>query len=589
MSVFETIAQKVSDYLKEKHQFNVDQQNIQLDATRKEFEGDYTLIIFPFVKPMLTSPEKAAEAIGLHLQSTVAEIEGFNVIKGFLNLSFTSGYWSDFVEGKLLDSEWLKARSKGDLILIEYSSPNTNKPLHLGHLRNIFLGHSVSLIKEFAGNEVIKTQIINDRGVHICKSMLAWHRFGNAETPESSGLKGDKLVGKYYIIFDQELKKQVAEMVSSGQDEETAKREVPIMKEVQEMLVQWEQGADDVMNLWNKMNAWVYRGFDQTYDRMAVSFDKLYYESQTYAEGKRIVLEGLAKGLFYQKEDNSVWCNLESEGLDHKLLVRGDGTTVYMTQDVGTAVQRFEDYPKMTQAIYTVGDEQDYHFKVLFKVLEKLGYGWAPNCQHLSYGMVDLPTGKMKSREGTVVDADDLMQEVVQAARNSSEEKGKLDDVSNAEQNALFEMLGIGALKFFLLRVDPKKRMMFDPEESVALTGDTGPFVQYTHARCKAVLRKAGDFKYSQISQLSDKERHLARTLGAFRNEMDEAANVMNPSAIANYCLDLAKAYNQFYQTMPILNADENERGFRLGLTQLTAKTIAKSMLLLGVNVPERM
>tara|TARA_B110000046_G_scaffold31861_1_gene33973 strand:- start:1044 stop:2813 length:1770 start_codon:yes stop_codon:yes gene_type:complete len=589
MSVFNTIAQEVAEYLHENHAFEVESQKIQLDATRKEFVGDYTLIVFPFVKPMRTSPEKSGEAIGEYLKNTVSEIESYNVIKGFLNLTLNSIYWSELVEEKLSDSGWLEPRTSGDLVLVEYSSPNTNKPLHLGHLRNNFLGHSVSLIKEFAGNDVVKTQIINDRGVHICKSMLAWKRFGNEETPETSGLKGDKLVGKYYVIFDQELKKEVAMLVASGMDEEVAKKEASIMKDVQEMLVKWENGDEEVLSLWNKMNTWVYSGFDKTYNRMGVSFDKLYYESKTYSKGKQIALDGLTKGLFYTKDDGSVWCNLDSAGMDNKLLVRGDGTTVYMTQDIGTAVQRFEDFPKMTQAVYTVGDEQDYHFKVLFKILENLGYSWAPNCQHLSYGMVDLPSGKMKSREGTVVDADDLMEDVVRAACESSEEKGKLDDMSSEEQNKLFEMLGIGALKFFLLRVDPKKRMLFDPEESVSLNGDTGPFVQYTYARCKAVLRKAGEFIFTGITEMGEKERLLARTLAAFRLEMDEAANGMNPSAIANYCLDLAKAYNQFYQAVNILNSNAEERSFRLGLTQLTAETIKKSLDLLGVQVPDRM
>jgi arginyl-tRNA synthetase len=589
MMVFEQIAKSLQLFLEENYQLNFDATKIQLDPTRKEFEGDYTLVVFPLVKLMKTSPEKAGEMIGEYLQSNIDEVADYNVIKGFLNLSFTAEYWVKSLEKTLSDSAWFLPRNAQDLILVEYSSPNTNKPLHLGHLRNNFLGHSVSLIKAFAGNEVIKTQIINDRGVHICKSMLAWKRFGNDETPETSGLKGDKLVGKYYVIFDLELKKQVSGLVDSGLSEDDAKKEAPIMKEVQEMLVKWENGDEDVRTLWKTMNSWVYAGFEQTYERMGVSFDKLYYESETYTKGKQIVMDQLDGSKFFQKEDGSIWCNLESDSMDNKLLMRGDGTTVYMTQDVGTAVQRFEDYPNMTQAIYTVGDEQDYHFKVLFKILEKLGYNWAPNCEHLSYGMVDLPSGKMKSREGTVVDADDLMEDVVNAARASSEEKGKLEDLTQEEQDDLFEILGIGALKFFLLRVDPKKRMMFDPEESVSLNGDTGPFVQYTHARCRAVLRKAGEFDSGQPTSIADKERLLLRTLTSFRSEMDAAAEGMNPSTIANYCLELAKSYNQFYQSSPILKADGPERDFRLGLTKLTADTIQKSMSLLGIRVPERM
>ena len=589
MMVFEQIAKSLQLFLEENYQLNFDATKIQLDPTRKEFEGDYTLVVFPLVKLMKTSPEKAGEMIGEYLQSNIDEVADYNVIKGFLNLSFTAEYWVKSLEKTLSDSAWFLPRNAQDLILVEYSSPNTNKPLHLGHLRNNFLGHSVSLIKAFAGNEVIKTQIINDRGVHICKSILAWKRFGNDETPETSGLKGDKLVGKYYVIFDLELKKQVSGLVDSGLSEDDAKKEAPIMKEVQEMLVKWENGDEDVRTLWKTMNSWVYAGFEQTYERMGVSFDKLYYESETYTKGKQIVMDQLDGSKFFQKEDGSIWCNLESDSMDNKLLMRGDGTTVYMTQDVGTAVQRFEDYPNMTQAIYTVGDEQDYHFKVLFKILEKLGYNWAPNCEHLSYGMVDLPSGKMKSREGTVVDADDLMEDVVNAARASSEEKGKLEDLTQEEQDDLFEILGIGALKFFLLRVDPKKRMMFDPEESVSLNGDTGPFVQYTHARCRAVLRKAGEFDSGQPTSIADKERLLLRTLTSFRSEMDAAAEGMNPSTIANYCLELAKSYNQFYQSSPILKADGPERDFRLGLTKLTADTIQKSMSLLGIRVPERM
>ncbi|MEX2595785.1 MAG: arginine--tRNA ligase, partial [Salibacteraceae bacterium] len=487
-------------------------------------------------------------------------------------------------------THWLAPGESDELILVEFSSPNTNKPLHLGHLRNIFLGYSVSLIKAFDGKRVVKTQIINDRGVHICKSMLAWKMHGKGETPQSSGLKGDKLVGKYYVLFDQHYRAQVANLVSKGMLEEQAKKEAPLQKMVQDMLLKWEQGDEEVMDIWRTLNSWVYDGFNRTYDRMNVTFDHLYYESETYLKGKDIVLQGLDKKFFFEKENGSVWVDLKDKGLDEKLLIRSDGTTVYMTQDIGTAVQRYEDYPSLKQVVYTVGDEQDYHFKVLFLVLEKLGYEWANACKHLSYGMVDLPTGKMKSREGTVVDADDLMDEVVQAAKTSSEEKGKLDEMSNDEQNALFEMLGIGALKFYLLRVDPRKRMMFDPQESVSLSGDTGPFVQYTHARCRAVLRKAGPLEpLTALSQMNDKERSLLSTLLQFRTVATSAAYDLNPSAIANYCIDVAKLYNQFYHDSPILKAEGEVRAFRLQLTSLTAETLKTAMALLGIGVPDRM
>lgn len=589
MTIQEKIAEFTLSFLKEGFIVDAQSTQIQIDTTKKEFEGDYTLVVFPFVKIMRKSPEQCAEMIAAYLLTNMPEVAGFNVIKGFLNLSLTSSYWSEALQSKIEDEDWLNSASQEGLSLVEYSSPNTNKPLHLGHLRNNFLGHSVSLIKAFDGTKVVKTQIINDRGVHICKSMLAWKMHGKGETPVSSGLKGDKLVGKYYVLFDAHLRAQISTLMEAGMSEANAKKEAPLMKAVHEMLVKWEQGDAETMELWRKMNTWVYAGFDETYRRMGVEFDKLYYESQTYVKGKNLVLKGLDDGIFYSKDDGSVWCDLEPDGMDQKLLIRGDGTTVYMTQDIGTAVQRFEDYPEMTQTVYTVGDEQDYHFQVLFKILEKLGYKWAPNCRHLSYGMVDLPSGKMKSREGTVVDADDLMDEVVAAARRSSEEKGKLDDLSEAEQNELFEILGVGALKFYLLRVDPKKRMMFDPEESVALNGDTGPFVQYTHARCRAVLRKAGDFEVAAIDDINEKERNLLRMLMAFRDEIKNASQGMNPAVVASYSLELAKLYNQFYHDTPILKAEGNVRSFRLGLTKLTAETIKASMGLLGIRVPDQM
>lgn len=590
MTIIQEIAQASKRFLNEQYSHQIDDKNIQIEKTRKEFEGDFTLVVFPFVKAMRLSPEKAGEAIGEYLKSNLESIDSYNVIKGFLNVSLSAKYWTNALSQILTDENWLSKKGNQNTVLIEYSSPNTNKPLHLGHCRNIFLGDAVASIKDYAGAKIVRTQIINDRGVHICKSMLAWKLFGEGETPESSGLKGDKLVGKYYVKYDQAVRAEIADLVASGMDEELAKKEASLAKQVQQMLINWEKGDPETVKLWQMMNSWVYAGFDKTYHRMGVSFDKLYYESQTYSKGKEVALKGLAQGMFYTKENGSVWCDLSGDGLDEKLLVRGDGTTVYMTQDIGTAIQRFEDFPDLKQVVYTVGDEQDYHFKVLFLILKKLGYSWAEACQHLSYGMVDLPSGKMKSREGTVVDADDLMEEVVAAAKTSSEEKGKLDDMSEAEQNELFETLGIGALKFYLLRVDPRKRMMFNPEESVSLNGDTGPFVQYTYARCQAVLRKAQD-EIQPLSgfKLSDKERLLLRELMTFNDMVIEAADTMNPAMVANYCVEIAKLYNQFYHDCPILRAEGAERAFRIGLTHITANTIKTAMSLLGIRVPDRM
>jgi arginyl-tRNA synthetase len=590
MTLIQEIAEATKTYLAQQYQFEVEEKHLQIDNTRKEFEGDFTLVVFPFVKVMRTAPEKAGEAIGEYLISAIPAVAGFNVIKGFLNLSLSSAYWTNMLGETLNDPTWFSEKEKGGTVLVEYSSPNTNKPLHLGHCRNIFLGDAVAGIKSFAGANVVRTQIINDRGVHICKSMLAWKEFGNGETPESSDLKGDKLVGKYYVKYDQEFKAEVAGLMETGISEEDAKKQSPLAIRVQNMLKDWEAGEPETVALWQMMNNWVYKGFDGTYSRMGVEFDKLYYESNTYKSGKEIAQKGLKKDLFFQKEDGSIWIDLTEDGLDQKLLVRGDGTTVYMTQDIGTAVQRYADFPGLKQVIYTVGDEQDYHFKVLFMILQKLGYNWASACKHLSYGMVDLPSGKMKSREGTVVDADDLMQEVVAAAKASSEEKGKLDGMSEEEQNLLFETLGIGALKFYLLRVDPRKRMMFDPEESVSLNGDTGPFVQYTYARCQAVLRKVeGAFDDDITTELSSKERLLMRSLMDFNKIVKEAAVTLNPALVASYCVDIAKLYNQFYHDFPILKAEGAERNFRIALTRFTSETIKTGMSLLGIGVPPRM
>jgi len=589
MSIQEIISAAVAEFLGSTYNHEVDASSVQIDKTRKEFEGDYTVVVFPFVRVMKNSPEKAGEELGNYLVSSLDIVDSFNVIKGFLNVSLTSSCWLSQLTSDMHHQTWNAFDDNGRTVLVEYSSPNTNKPLHLGHLRNNFLGHSVSLIKSFAGENVVKTQIINDRGVHICKSMLAWKKFGEGATPQSTGMKGDKLVGFFYVRYDKEFRAQVEAMVNDGMDEELAKKEAPLAKEVQQMLIDWEAGEPDTVALWKMMNEWVYDGFDQTYDRLGVEFDTLYYESDTYLKGKNIVLEGEKKGLFYTKDNGSKWVDLTDQGLDEKLLIRADGTTVYMTQDIGTAVQRFEDYPALKQIVYTVGDEQDYHFKVLFLILEKLGYAFAPACRHLSYGMVDLPSGKMKSREGTVVDADDLMQEVVDAARLSSEEKGKLDELTDEARNELYEILGIGALKFYLLRVDPKKRMMFDPAESVALNGDTGPFVQYTYARCMAVLRKAGEGSTPANHTLNAKEASLLRELTAYKSVVKEAAEQMNPSLIANYCLDIAKLYNQFYHDNPILKEEGDVRDFRVMLTRYTANVIESGMALLGIKVPERM
>lgn len=591
MKAVEMLAAATKVFLSEKFQFEAKEDQVQIDHTRKEFEGDFTLVVFPFSRVMKMSPDQCAEAIGEYLLSNVEFVKSFNVIKGFLNISLSSQHWAAGALNAYQDDSWLKPTKANDLILVEYSSPNTNKPLHLGHMRNIFLGNAVSMMRAFDGHQVVKTQIINDRGVHICKSMFAWKMHAKGESPESSGMKGDKLVGKYYVMFDEHLRAQMAKLINNGLDEESARKQAMLTGKVQEMLLLWENQDPETLALWKMMNGWVYEGFEQTYQRMRVDFDKVYYESETYIKGKQIIIDAVEKGVegFYRKDDGSIWVNLQADGLDDKLIIRGDGTTVYMTQDIGTAVQRYEDFPELKQVVYTVGDEQDYHFKVLFKVLEKLGFAWAKACKHLSYGMVDLPSGRMKSREGTVVDADDLMDEVVNACKTASAEKGKLDELSEADRNELFEILGIGALKFYLLRVDPKKRMLFNPEESVALNGDTGPFVQYTHARCRAVLRKAGDFVPAIPTELDERERALIKWLLEFRTAMHLASADLNPAAVASYALDLAKLYNQFYQELNILKSEGVEKQFRLTLTKLTADTIKCAMALIGIRVPEQM
>ena len=565
----------------------------ELQATRKDFDGDITLVVFPYVKQLKKNPKEVAVAIGNYLKENLSQIEDFNVVSGFLNLVIAPGYYTGFLNRIYPDEHYglTPVDTNRKSLMVEYSSPNTNKPLHLGHIRNNLLGHSISEIYKATGKPVIKTQIINDRGIHICKSMLAWQKFGNGETPESGGLKGDHLVGKYYVIFDREYKKQVKDLMMQGKSEDEAKKEAPILLEAQEMLRKWEAKDPEVIALWQKMNGWVYEGFNETYQNLGVSFDKNYYESDTYLLGKKVVEEGLKKGIFYQKPDGSVWADLSDEGLDEKLLLRADGTSVYITQDIGTAIRRFEDFD-IDSHIYVVGNEQDYHFKVLFTILKKLGYEWADRLYHLSYGMVELPHGKMKSREGTVVDADDLMVEMTETAREISQELGKLEGYSDEEKERLYRIIGLGALKYFILKVDPKRTILFDPQKSIDFQGNTGPFIQYTYARIQSILRKAGDLpdKPYQINNLHPKEKEVIKLLEAFPQAIQTAAGQQNPGVIANYTYDLVKQYNSFYQSIPILTAeDENERIFRVKLSKKTGDTIKNAFKLLGIEVPERM
>jgi len=566
---------------------------VNFQTTRKEFEGDITLVVFPMVRFAKKGPEQTAEDLGNHLVENIEFVEKFNVVKGFLNMVISESYWLD-VYAKAFQAEdfgRVEATENDPQIVVEYSSPNTNKPIHLGHVRNNLLGYSVAEIIKASGKRVKKVQIINDRGIHICKSMLAWKLFGEGETPESTGMKGDHLVGKYYVRFDQEYKKEIAALLSDGKTEDEAKKEAPLLVEAQNMLRQWEAKDEEVVMLWEMMNQWVYAGFDSTYTRMGVDFDKHYYESETYLLGKKYIDSGLEKGIFYQKEDGSVWVDLTDEKLDHKLLLRGDGTAVYMTQDIGTAIQRYLDFD-FNRMVYTVGNEQDYHFDVLFKVLNRLGYSWAKDCHHLSYGMVDLPSGKMKSREGTVIDADDLMQEMVSTAKSISEELGKLDGFNEEELACIYEMIGMGALKYFILKVDPKKRMLFDPTESIDFNGNTGPFIQYTHARICSLQRKAADLNTvaNPESSLQVKEKELLKALLRYPEVIQEAANDYSPAVIANYTYDLVKEYNQFYQQVPVFGADsEQDKAFRIGLSGMVGKVIASAMNLLGITVPERM
>ncbi|HVS91717.1 MAG TPA: arginine--tRNA ligase [Mucilaginibacter sp.] len=584
------ITEAVVKAVKTLYQTDLNLADINLQETRKEFEGQVTLVTFPFTKFSRKSPEQTGTEIGEFLKDEVEEISAFNVIKGFLNISLSDAYWLGKFYSEILADDFAQFKPNGKKVMVEYSSPNTNKPLHLGHVRNNLLGYSVATILQAAGYEVIKANLVNDRGIHICKSMLAWQKWGNGETPESSGLKGDHLVGKYYVLFDKEYKRQIDELKSFGQTEEEAKKNAPIIKEAQEMLQQWEAGNEQVIELWKTMNLWVYAGFAETYKRLGVDFDKYYYESNTYLLGKDIVDEGLKKGVFFKKDDGSVWIDLTADGLDQKLLLRSDGTSVYMTQDLGTAQLKYDDF-QMDDSIYVVGNEQDYHFKVLFLILEKMGKAWAKGLYHLSYGMVDLPSGKMKSREGTVVDADDLIDEMEQTAQARTEELGKVEELTETEKQDLYHIIGMGALKYFLLKVDPKKRLLFDPNESVDFQGHTGPFIQYTHARIKSVLSRGSKVLSEEKSEsLFPAERELILLLNQFPPVIEQAARDHNPAIIANYVYEVAKGYNKFYHEHSILQAeDEVKKLFRLQLSAASAKIIREGMRLLGIEVPERM
>ena len=597
MNIDLTIGTVVADAVKTLYGQDIPAAQVQVQKTKKEFEGDLTVVVFPFVKAARKSPEQTGAEIGEYLVANQPFIASYNVIKGFLNLSIGKAYWVGELNRMHADPHYGTATPAPDapLMMIEYSSPNTNKPLHLGHIRNNLLGYSIAEIQKACGWRVVKTNIVNDRGIHICKSMLAWKRFGGGETPESSGMKGDHLVGKYYVIFDQHYKAEVKELIAQGMTEDEAKRNAPLIQEAQRMLLAWEQGDPEVRSLWQTMNGWVYAGFDETYRKLGVDFDKIYYESQTYLEGKAKVEEGLAKGVFYRRPDGSVWADLAADGLDEKLLLRADGTSVYMTQDIGTAKMRYEDYP-IDKMVYVVGNEQNYHFQVLSILLDRLGFAWGKSLVHFSYGMVELPEGKMKSREGTVVDADDLIEEMVNTARETAIELGKVDENNPAELDEVARIVGLGALKYFILKVDPRKNMLFNPKESIDFNGNTGPFIQYTYARIRSVLRKADeqgiDFRSPVDAQLpvSDKEAYLVQLLTGFEGVVRQAGEEFSPALIANYLYDLVKEYNQFYHDFSILREeDEALKRFRLALSDTVARVVKTGMGLLGIEVPERM
>ncbi len=596
MNIESLISKAAKEAVKALYDLDASDKMVQPQKTRSEFEGNLTLVVFPFVRAAKKSPEQTAQEIGEYLQEHCAAVEKFNVVKGFLNLSIGDGAWLELLKAIDADEQYGKkaASEQSPLVMIEYSSPNTNKPLHLGHVRNNLLGWSLAKIMEANGNHVVKTNIVNDRGIHICKSMLAWQKWGNGETPESSGKKGDHLIGDYYVAFDKHYREEVKELVAQGMDEEKAKQEAPLIKEAHEMLVKWEQGDSEVRALWEQMNSWVYAGFDETYRRMGVEFDKIYYESQTYLKGKAKVEEGLAKGLFERHADGSVWADLTQEGLDQKLLLRSDGTSVYMTQDIGTAEMRFQDYP-IDKMIYVVGNEQNYHFQVLSILLDRLGFKWGKELVHFSYGMVELPNGKMKSREGTVVDADDLMELMIDDAYQTSMELGKFDDMTEEERREIARIVGMGALKYFILKVDARKNMLFNPEESIDFNGNTGPFIQYTYARIRSILRKAqGETDPMNLANttglISPKEVELIQKMSEFGAAVEQAGKDYSPSGIANYCYELTKVFNQFYHDYSILNeSDEQKRKIRLVIARNVAKIIKSGMSLLGIEVPERM
>ena len=598
MTIDALIEQEIISAVQELYGATVDSKSVQISDTKKEIAGDKTVVIFPLVRISKKSPEDTANELGAYLVSHIDAIDSYSVIKGFLNLTISMKYWLSVLQNALQQGlEYGKKPVTADspTVMVEFSSPNTNKPLHLGHVRNNLLGYSISQILAANGNKVIKANLVNDRGIHICKSMIAWKLFGNGETPQSSGLKGDHLVGNYYVVFDKEYKKQVAELMAAGKNEDEAKAEAPILLQAREMLVKWEQGDPEVLSLWKTMNGWVYEGFDATYKRMGVSFDHVYYESQTYLLGKKVVMDGLQRGILFQKEDKSVWADLTGDGLDQKLLLRPDGTSVYMTQDIGTAIERFREYGDMGELIYVVGNEQNYHFQVLSLILQKLGYDWAKKIYHMSYGMVELPDGKMKSREGTVVDADDLMDSMVKEAKAISDELGKLSDLSDKEAAEVHEIIAQGALKYFMLKVEPRKTMLFNPKESIDFNGNTGPFIQYTHARICSLLRKAAAQGVEvpssfALESCNDKEKELIKTISRYGSIIELAAKDHAPSYIANYVYDLVKMYNQFYHDYSILNEEDAAvKTFRLALSKEVATIVASGMGLLGIRVPERM
>lgn len=593
MKIQDALEKKVKEAIS--HTYDVNLPVVEFQPTRKDFEGDITVVVFPILRYVKGNPVQIGQQVGTFLEKELEMVTSFNVVKGFLNLVISDAYYLNFFNEILDNTSYGLVSPSDDAVLVEYSSPNTNKPLHLGHIRNNLLGYSVAEILKASGKKVYKTQIINDRGIHICKSMLAWQRFGNGETPENTGLKGDKLVGNYYVAFDKAYKEEVATMVNEGVDKKVAEKEAPILLAAQQMLLKWEAGDEDVVALWKKMNGWVYAGFDTTYKNLGVDFDSYLYESDTYLLGKDVVADGIERGVFYKKEDGSVWIDLTEDGLDEKIVLRSDGTAVYMTQDIGTAIQRVKNHSDINGMVYTVGNEQDYHFKVLFLILKKLGFSWADKLYHLSYGMVDLPSGKMKSREGTVVDADDLMDEMTQTAGKISEDLGKLESYSEKEKQSLYKIIGLGALKYYILKVDPKKRILFDPEESVDFQGNTGPFIQYTYARIQSILRKAKDTKVNwqeevKLTELHPKEKELIKQLQLFPDTIQLAAENYSPAVIANYTYDLVREFNSLYQQVSILGETDTEKKvLRVQLSQKVGEVIQTGFRLLGISVPERM